>query len=338
MFEAISAGDGFIIIRQSFTLPVTTRTKYKNTPVKEGRVMQSTGSWYEVISDRLDDTVKCRLPGRFRLNDHQLTNPVAVGDYVTFSMNEDGTGAIEEIKERENYIIRQATHGRQGEQILASNVDQAIAVQSVQRPKLNEGFINRFLVSCEAYEIPAVIVINKMDLASDGARKRIGEIAELYESLGYKTITTSIHDEDSLETLKQMLKDKTSAFVGPSGVGKTSLLNHIDPDVERPVAEVSDYSNKGTHTTTYARLIPLHFGGFLVDTPGIREFGLVNIEPWELSLFFPEMVEPRRRCRFNNCTHSHEPSCGVREAFEEGKIDAERYHSYLQMLDSLQDE
>lgn len=306
--------------------------------MKQGRVIQSTGSWYEVESEQLDTVIKCRLPGRFRLKDHQLTNPVAVGDYVDFTMNDDGTGTIEEIKERTNYIIRQATHGRQGEQILASNVDQAIVVQSVKRPKLNEGFINRFLVTCEAYELPAVILINKMDLASEKARAYIRDFAELYESLGYTTLTSSIHDEESLQVLKAQLKDRTSAFVGPSGVGKTSLLNHIDPNIKRPVSEVSDYSNKGTHTTTYARLVPLHFGGYLVDTPGIREFGLVNIEPWELSLFFPEMVEPRQHCKFNNCTHSHEPSCGVREAFEAGDIDAERYHAYLQMLESLQDD
>lgn len=253
-------------------------------------------------------------------------------------MNNDGTGSIEEIQERENYIIREATHGRQGEQILASNIDQAIVVQSVKKPKLNEGFINRFLVMCEAYELQPVIVINKMDLANKKAKAFLEDFTQVYESLGYPVITTSIYDEASLQNLKEQLKDKTSAFVGPSGVGKTSLLNHIDPNIDRPVAEVSGYSQKGTHTTTYAKLIPLCFGGYLVDTPGIREFGLVNIEPWELSLFFPEMLEPRKKCKFNNCTHSHEPKCGVKEAFEKGKIDAERYHAYLQMLKSLQED
>ncbi|MBN2732194.1 MAG: ribosome small subunit-dependent GTPase A, partial [Balneolaceae bacterium] len=246
------------------------------------------------------------------------------------------TGTIEEIKDRENYIIRQATHGRQGEQILASNIDQAIVVQSIKKPKLNEGFINRFLVMCEAYELQPVILINKMDLANENALAFLNEFTSTYESIGYQVLTSSIHDEESLQALKDLLKDKTSAMIGPSGVGKTSLLNHIDPNIDRPVGEISDYSNKGKHTTTYAKLIPLCFGGYLVDTPGIREFGLVDIEPWELSLFFPEMIKPRENCKFNNCTHSHEPSCGVQEAFQEGKIDANRYHSYLQMLDSLQ--
>lgn len=305
--------------------------------MKEGRIIQSTGSWYEVLPDESDQLINCRLPGRFRLKDYELTNPVAVGDYITFSMNDDGTGTIEEIKDRENYIIRQATHGRQGEQILASNIDQAIVVQSIIKPKLNEGFINRFLVMCEAYELQPVILINKMDLANENATAFLEDFSNTYESIGYRVLATSIYDEESLQALKNLLKDKTSAMIGPSGVGKTSLLNHIDPNIDRPVDEISDYSNKGKHTTTYAKLIPLCFGGYLVDTPGIREFGLVDIEPWELSLFFPEMIEPRQYCKFNNCTHSHEPSCGVQKAFQEGEIDANRYHSYLQMLDSLQE-
>lgn len=305
----------------------------------KGRIVESTGSWYEVaIFDELNQskgTIDARLPGRFRLNDRQVTNPLAVGDYVELSLNEDGTCSIEEIKERENYITRQATHGRQGEQILAANIDQAFVVQSVRQPKIKEGFIDRFLVTCEAYQLEPVILINKMDLAGDDGEAYVNELLELYGSLGYTILTSSIYDEESLETLKSHLKDKTSVFIGPSGVGKTSLLNHIEPNIDRKVADISEYSSKGKHTTTYAKLLPLHFGGYLVDTPGIREFGLVNIEPWELSLFFPEMIKARKQCKFNNCTHSHEPKCGVREAYENGEIDAERYHSYLQMLDSL---
>lgn len=305
----------------------------------KGRIVESTGSWYEVaIFDELNQskgTIDARLPGRFRLNDRQVTNPLAVGDYVELSLNEDGTCSIEEIKERENYITRQATHGRQGEQILAANIDQAFVVQSVRQPKIKEGFIDRFLVTCEAYQLKPVILINKMDLAGDDGEAYVNELLELYSSLGYTILTSSIYEEDSLENLKSHLKDKTSVFIGPSGVGKTSLLNHIEPNIDRKVADISEYSSKGKHTTTYAKLLPLHFGGYLVDTPGIREFGLVNIEPWELSLFFPEMIEARQHCKFNNCTHSHEPKCGVIEAYENGEIDPERYHSYLQMLDSL---
>lgn len=305
---------------------------------KTGRIIQSTGSWYKVAvtQDGNRKVVDCRLPGRFRLEEHGTTNPIAVGDHVTISINEDGSGSIEEIHNRENYILRDATHGKQGSQILASNIDMAIVVQSAKQPKIKEGFINRFLVTCEAYQINPTILINKMDLATENARKYVKELKELYRSLDYPLYTCSIHDDESLEMVKKILKDKTSVFIGPSGVGKTSILNHIDPNTNRPVADVSEYSNKGKHTTTFAKLVPLEFGGYLVDTPGIREFGLVNIEPWELSLFFPEMLEPRQHCKFNNCTHSHEPHCGVRKALEEGKIDAGRYESYLQILDSLE--
>lgn len=288
------------------------------------------------VSDNGDrKIVNCRLPGRFRLEDYELTNPVAVGDYVTISLNDDGTGSINEIRERDNYVLRQATHGRRGEQILASNIDLAFVVQSVQKPPLKEGFIDRFLVTCEAYGLSPVICINKMDLSQHP--ENVEELAGLYRSLGYGVLTTSIHDPGSLEALKEQLKDCTSVFIGPSGVGKTSLLNAIAPGIERPIADISDYSQKGKHTTTYAKLLPLPFGGYLVDTPGIREFGLVNIEPWELSHYFPEMVEPGQQCKFNNCTHSHEPGCGVIEAYENGEIDPRRYHSYLQMLESIEE-
>ncbi len=307
---------------------------------QKGRVVESTGSWYEVSYDENGglQTIKCRLPGRFRLDENDLTNPIAVGDHVEFEINDDGSGSIEKINDRENYLIRQSTHHQQGNQILASNIDCAYAVQAVKKPRFKQGFLDRFLVSCEAYQISAAVIINKMDLASEKDLLRVDMISDLYESLGYPVIKTSIKDQKSLDSLRERLKDRTSVFVGPSGVGKTSLLNHIDPTIDREVGDISDYNEKGVHTTTFAKLLPLASGGYLVDTPGIREFGLVNIEPWELSLFFPEMLEPRRECKFNNCTHSHEPGCGVMQAFEEGKIDPNRYDSYLKILDSLEED
>lgn len=301
--------------------------------MQKGRVIQSTGSWYHV--DTGEDVIECRLPGRFRLEDKEVTNPIAVGDWVDLTLNEDGSGNIEKIYERENYITRQATHGKRGEQILVSNLDQACVVQSIKKPRIKEGFIDRFLVTCEAYEVKPIIIINKMDLAKSGGRALAKELKELYCGLGYELLATSIKDEDSVKNLKELLKDKTSAFIGPSGVGKTSLINTIDPSYDFKVGEISDFSNKGKHTTTFARLIPLNIGGYIADTPGIREFGLVNIEPWELSLFFPEMLEPREQCQFSNCTHAHEPKCGVADAYDRGEIAASRYQSYLNMLDSL---
>lgn len=303
-----------------------------------GRIVESTGSWYEVSYQQNGETKKinCRLPGRFRLEDHKLTNPIAVGDCVHFHINDDGSGSIQKIEERKNYLIRESTHHQEGNQILVANIDRAYVVQSIKKPSVKRGFLDRFLVTCEAYQIPARIILNKMDLASDADQPKIDDFAGLYESLGYKVLLTSIKDEQSLNLLKEDLKDKTSVFIGPSGVGKTSLLNHIDPSINRKVGAISDYNEKGTHTTTFAKLLPLHFGGYIADTPGLREFGLVNIEPWELSLFFPEMLEGRQQCKFNNCTHSHEPGCGVMQAFEEGDIHPDRYDSYLNILDSLE--
>jgi len=301
--------------------------------MQKGRVIQSTGSWYLV--DTGIKIVESRLPGRFRLDEKEVTNPIAVGDHVEITLNDDETGTIETIETRENYITRQATHGKRGEQILVSNLDQACVVQSIKKPRLKEGFIDRLLVTCEAYEVKPVIIINKMDLAKQGGKDFADELQELYSGLGYAILQTSIEDEDSLEKLKDLLKDKTSAFIGPSGVGKTSLINAIDPNYALKTGKISDFSNKGKHTTTFARLIPLSFGGYIADTPGIREFGLVNIEPYELSLFFPEMLEPREHCKFHNCTHNHEPKCGVADAFENGEIAASRYQSYLNMLESL---
>lgn len=301
----------------------------------KGRVIQSTGSWYKVHTG--SDIIKSRVPGRFRLEEKEVTNPLAVGDWVDISMNNDGTGTVETIHERDNYITRQATHGRRGEHILVANIDLAFVVQSVRQPKLREGFIDRFLVTCEAYEVPAAIIINKIDLGTEKDAGLVGHLIDLYEGLGYPVFLTSINDSDSLDELNEAMSGKTTAFIGPSGVGKTSLLNTIDPGISEKVGEVSSYSNKGKHTTTFAKLIELNNSGFLVDTPGIREFGLFNIEPWELSLYFPEMLKPRQECKFNTCTHYHEPNCGVVAAFERGEIDPGRYNSYLNMLESLEE-
>lgn len=305
-----------------------------------GRIVESTGSWYEVTYKKNGETknINCRLPGRFRLEERKLTNPIAVGDFVRFCINDDGSGSIQEIEERKNYLIRESTHHQEGNQILAANIDCAYVVQSIKKPTLKRGFLDRFLVTCEAYQIPARIILNKMDLSTDADRPKIKDFADLYDSLGYKVLLTSIKDNKSLDRLRDDLKDKTSVLVGPSGVGKTSLLNHIEPGINRKVGSVSDYNEKGTHTTTFAKLLPLHMGGYLVDTPGLREFGLVNIDPWELSLFFPEMLPYRQECKFNNCTHSHEPGCGVMKAFEEGHIHPDRYDSYLNILESLEND
>ena len=316
----------------SFYLPIPKSSVFSR--MQTGRVIESTGSWYKV--DIGNEIINSRLPGKFRLDKKEVTNPITVGDIVDLEVNKDGSGNILKIHDRQNYITRQATHGKRGEHILVSNLDQAFVVQSIRDPKLNEGFINRFLVTCEAYDVKAGIIINKMDLAKKGDLEFVEDMVDVYSSIGYSVYTCSINDDNSIEKLKSLFKDKISAFIGPSGVGKTSILNAIDPDYNLKVGEISSSSNKGKHTTTFARLIPLEIGGFVADTPGIREFGLVNIEDWELSLYFPEMLEPRESCKFNTCTHIHEPGCGVIEAFENGEIDPNRYHSYINMLESLE--
>lgn len=291
------------------------------------------GKWYKVSVN--GEVIDCRIPGRFRLLDIGDTNPIAVGDQVDLTVGDDGKGMIDEIHQRKNYIPRKATRSGRDEQILVSNIDRAWVVQSIKMPTVKRGFIDRFLVACEAYEIPAGVIINKIDLLNDSNRTELGAITDTYTSIGYPVLQSSIEQPDTIAQLSEETQERTSVMVGHSGVGKTSLINCLAPGIDLSVGDVSSYSEKGKHTTTYARLLELENGGFIVDTPGIKEFGLVNIEPYELSFYFPEMREPRQYCRFNNCTHNHEPKCGVVDALERGNIDPERYHSYLNMLDGL---
>ncbi len=301
--------------------------------VHTARVIQSTGSWYDIQKND-GDIYAARLPGKFRQTHSGQTNPIAVGDYVHFTINEDNSAKITNILERSNYVTRKATHGKRGQQILVSNVDYAILVSSIKQPKYKTGFIDRFLVSCEAYQVTPILFFNKLDLANGSDLNELNHIMTLYQDLGYKVLRGSIVSSKSVNELKVLIKDKTSVFIGSSGVGKTSLLNAIDIRLEEKTSEISSYSNKGKHTTTFAKLVPLPFGGYLADTPGIREFGLYNIEDWEISLYFPEMLVPRKSCKFNTCTHIHEPSCGVLEAVDQGEIAPSRYLSYLNMIES----
>lgn len=299
-------------------------------------VIQSTGSWYELEADD-GNTYRGRLRGKLRLSELDVTNPVAVGDWVTIEIEEDQTASITGIEERRNLILRKSV--RQGKHvkhhIIAANLDLAVAVQSVAKPFPKPGFIDRFLVSCEAYDVPPAIVFNKTDLGKDKHQRNLENLTEIYRRLNYQVLHTSINDSDSVDRLSELIKDKLVVLVGHSGVGKSSLINAIDPDLNLKTAEISKTSEKGKHTTTFARLHKLSNGARLVDTPGIREFGLVNIEKEELSLFFPEMKRKREECQFYNCTHIHEPGCKVMQEVEEGIISEQRYESYLNILESL---
>lgn len=275
------------------------------------------------------------LPGKFRLNDYDRTNPIAVGDWVEVEILDDGSGRISEIYERTNAVMREATHGKRGSQMIAANVDLAVVVQSLLEPEFKPGFTDRFLVTCEAYGITPLIIINKVDLAGKNAKAYLNDTVELYKSIGYDILPCTVHDPILIDAVRNHIAGNTCVFVGPSGVGKSSILNAIDPEAGQSIGQISEWSKKGKHTTTYAKLVPLNCGGSIVDTPGIREFGLVDIEPEEIDQCFPEFEPFRNDCRFNNCLHIDEPGCKVTEAFDNGLISASRYRSYLNIVDSL---
>jgi len=300
----------------------------------KGRIIQSTGKWY-IVQTSDGTTTQCSLAGKFRLNEYDRTNPVAVGDWVVFEPQEEGTGRIHTIEDRKNAISREATHGKKGTQIIAANIDLGIVVQSLVQPEFKPGFTDRFLVTCEAYDIQPLVIINKVDLAGKSALEYLNDLEKIYSGIGYELLPCSIYDESLLSAIKDRIKGKTCVFVGPSGVGKSSILNAIAPEANQTVSEISSWSNKGTHTTTYARLIPLQDGGAIVDTPGIREFGLVDLKPDEVDLCFPEFEPYRDLCRYHNCLHIEEPECAVTKAFDDGELSASRYRSYLNIVDSL---
>lgn len=307
-------------------------------PLAEGLVVRSTGSWHDVRTDE-GETVPARVRGRLRLEERAVTNPVAVGDRVAMRIEADGTGLITELLPRRNKLSRRAAGRRAGrEHVIVANVDSAWCVQAVNLPAFNPGFVDRFLVMAEAYGIPAGLVMNKADLI------RTPEHAEdmaywqgLYEGLGYPVLLTSAEDGTGLEEFRAHLAGKLSVVAGPSGVGKSSLLNAIEPGLGLRVGEVSEKTRKGRHTTRVAELLPVA-GGFVVDTPGIREFGIWEMAPEELSGYFVEMREVLGECRFQPCTHEHEPGCAVQAAVEHDEIAPERYLSYLNILESLRRE
>ena len=302
--------------------------------IHEGVVIRSTGSWYEVrIGDR---TIPSKMRGRFRLGDRDETNPVAVGDRVTIRMNEDKTGMITEIADRTNKLSRRAAGKRIGlEHVIVANIDMVWTIQSFMLPKPNPGFIDRVLVMAEAHEIQAGIVFNKLDLLQKNESFIARELPDLYAELGYQVLLTSAKTHQGLEALKEALSNKTSVVTGPSGVGKSMLLNAIEPSLDIDTRSVSQKTRKGRHATTYVSLYPLSIGGYVVDTPGIREFGVLEIEPWELSHYFVEFKLYFNNCRFPTCTHDHEPDCGIKQALSDGLITEQRYFSYLNILFSL---
>lgn len=302
---------------------------------KTGTIIKSTGSWYTVLDDQ-GEKFQCRLRGRFKMAGSKATNPVAVGDRVEFMQDSAGgqhTGIITGIHDRVNYMIRKATKLSRKTHVIAANLDQVVVIATLAEPRTSTGFIDRLLVTCEAYSIPALIVFNKCDLLeSKEGQQALYEITDTYASAGYPCMSVSATKRLYLDRFTDALRDKTSLLAGHSGVGKSTLINAIEPGINLKVQAISEAHLKGKHTTTFAEMIPLSFGGFIIDTPGIKEFGLVDFEPGELYHFFPEMRELFNQCRYDNCTHFNEPGCVVKQHVEAGTISLSRYSNYIGML------
>ncbi|RZL17195.1 MAG: ribosome small subunit-dependent GTPase A [Pedobacter sp.] len=295
----------------------------------QGLITKSTGSWYQAQTPD-GQVYSCRIKGIFRIKGITTTNPIAVGDVVEFEMEpEQGTAVITKLHPRKNYIIRKSINLSKQAQIIAANLDQAILVVTLASPRTSLGFIDRFLVTAEAYDIPAKLIFNKLDLFSDEGLEILQEYKAVYENIGYPCFEVSALEGTNIDEVKAILKDKVTLFSGHSGVGKSSLINRLLPELELRTHQVSDWSDKGMHTTTFAEMFELPQGGFIIDTPGIRELGVIDIEKQELNHFFPEMRQRMNDCRFNNCRHINEPGCAVLEALEDGEIEPSRYDSYL---------
>lgn len=297
-------------------------------------VIRSTGSWYEVLSED-KHVYQCRLRGKFKIKGLKVTNPIAVGDYVTYEVEDAATskGIITDILPRENYIIRKSVQKAVFGHILAANIDQAILIVTLALPRTSLGFIDRFLVTAESFRIPVVIVFNKSDLLTAAEARYQQSLAQLYESIGYTCLLTSTVDKQGIEAFKNILTNKKSLLSGHSGVGKSSLVNEVAPGLELRTSEISSFANKGVHTTTFAEMFEIAHNTYIIDTPGIKELGLIDIAKEEISHYFPEMRDLLGECRFHNCTHVHEPGCAVLEGVESGEIAESRYLSYLSMLD-----
>ncbi|MGB8194741.1 MAG: ribosome small subunit-dependent GTPase A [Chitinophagaceae bacterium] len=303
-----------------------------------GIVYKSTGSWYSV-KDAEGNVFNARIKGIFKIDDITSTNPVAVGDEVEIEMeaHEGNTAIITEMHDRRNYINRQSPRGKHQHHIVAANLDQSLLVATLKEPRTSQGFIDRFLVACEAYHIPAIILFNKADLYRKKEMQRFEDWKEMYESIGYRVLLCSTRDNTGLEQVKALLRDKITLLSGHSGVGKSSFINYLLPELNLKTQHVSGWSGKGIHTTTFAEMFDLPFGGQVIDTPGMREFGLVDISKQELSHYFPEMRALLQDCQFNNCLHLEEPGCAIKKALEEGRIPAERYFSYCNIFDTIEE-
>ena len=297
--------------------------------MKKGLVIKSTGSRY-FVTDEKDTLVECIIRGKFRIKGIKSTNPVSVGDNVLFDYDEtQGLGIIKKIESRRNYILRKSVNLSKQSHIIASNVDLAFILITLTQPETSTEFIDRILLSAESFKVKSVLIFNKIDLLDEGDINYLNYLVNVYESVGYKCIKTNIKDGVNVDLVKQEMKGKTSVIIGHSGTGKSTLINKIEPDINAKVGSISEYHKSGKHTTTFAEMFKLSIGGYYIDTPGIRGFGLLDYKKEELHHYFPEIFKISKDCKYQNCTHTHEPQCAVKEAVEEEIISTERYNNYL---------
>ena len=302
----------------------------------KGLVIKNTGSWYTVRTDDGRD-VESKVKGNFRLKEIRSTNPVSVGDRVDIDINNEGTAFITRIEDRKNYIIRRASNLSIQSHIIAANLDQAMLIVTVNYPITTTVFIDRFLATAEAYSVPVKLVFNKIDRYKGEDKEYLDALINLYTTIGYPCSTLCAKTEEGLDALKAELKDKITLLSGHSGVGKSTIINKLVPGVNLRTGDISEYHNKGMHTTTYSEMIPLPEGGYLIDTPGIKGFGTIEMETAEISHYFPEIFKFSEDCRFNNCSHRHEPGCAVLQALEDHYISESRYKSYLSILEDKEE-
>ena len=299
--------------------------------MEKGIVIKSTGSWY-LVKRTNGEIIEARIRGKLRTKGLRTTNPVAVGDIVSLEKNEDNF-VITEIGERRNYIIRKSTNLSKEAHIIASNVDQTLLIATINHPVTSAVFIDRILATTEAYNIPAILVFNKSDLYDNTDREKATELITIYSEIGYRCLQVSAVTGQNITELRELLKDKVTVLSGMSGVGKSTLINCIEPQLQLKTASISDSHDTGKHKTSFGEIFPLNEGGYIVDTPGVRSFGIIDMEKEEISHFFPEIFRVSEHCRFYNCTHIHEPGCAVIEAVQNGRISESRYWSYLSMME-----
>ena len=301
-----------------------------------GLVIKNTGSWYQVKTEE-GRLVECKIKGNFRLKGIRSTNPIAVGDNVQIIMNQEGTAFISEIEDRKNYIVRRSSNLSKQSHILAANLDQCLLVVTVNYPETSTIFIDRFLASAEAYRVPVKLVFNKIDAYSENELRYLEALITLYTQIGYPCFKISARNGDGLEEVKQALEGNITLFSGHSGVGKSTLINSLLPDIDIKTAEISTYHNKGMHTTTFSEMFSVTGDGYIIDTPGIKGFGTFDMKDEEVGHYFKEIFETSDKCKYNNCTHRHEPGCAVREAVEQHLISESRYTSYLNILEDKEE-